>query len=34
MGSMAGELGRPVEMTAVKAAVRDAVADVFARQFA
>jgi lipoate-protein ligase B len=34
MGSMAGELGRPVEMAAVKSVVRDAVADVFARQFA
>jgi lipoate-protein ligase B len=33
MGSMAGELGRPVEMAAVKAAVRDAFADVFARDF-
>ena len=33
MGSMAGELGRPVEMAAVKRAVRDAFADVFARQF-
>jgi lipoate-protein ligase B len=33
MGSMAGELGRPVEMTAVKSGVRDAVAAVFARQF-
>jgi hypothetical protein len=30
---MAGELGPPVEMTAVKRAVRDAFADVFARQF-
>jgi hypothetical protein len=34
MGSMAGELGRPVEMTAVKSGVRAAFADVFARQFA
>jgi lipoate-protein ligase B len=34
MGSMAGELGRPVEMAQVKDAVRDAFADVFARQFA
>ena len=33
MGSMAGELGRPVEMAAVKRGVRDAFADVFARQF-
>jgi lipoate-protein ligase B len=33
MGSMAGELGRPIEMAAVKNVVRDAVADVFARQF-
>ncbi len=33
MGSMAGELGRPVEMTAVKRAVCDAFAEVFARQF-
>jgi lipoate-protein ligase B len=33
MGSMAGELGRPVEMTAVKSGVRAAFADVFARQF-
>jgi lipoate-protein ligase B len=33
MGSMAGELGRPVEMAAVKSAVRDAFAEVFARQF-
>jgi lipoate-protein ligase B len=34
MGSMAGELGRPVEMSAVKQAVREAFAAVFARQFA
>jgi lipoate-protein ligase B len=34
MGSMAGELGRPVEMAAVKHAVRESFADVFARQFA
>ena len=33
MGSMAGELGRPVEMAEVKRVVRDAFADVFARQF-
>ena len=33
MGSMAGELGRPVEMAAVKSAVRGAFSDVFARQF-
>jgi lipoate-protein ligase B len=33
MGSMAGELGRPIEMAAVKSVVRDAVAGVFARQF-
>jgi lipoate-protein ligase B len=33
MGSMTGELGRPVEMTAVKRGVRDAFAEVFARQF-
>ena len=33
MGSMVGELGRPVEMAAVKSAVRGAFADVFARQF-
>ena len=33
MGSMAGELGRPVDMAAVKAAVRDAFADVFGRTF-
>jgi lipoate-protein ligase B len=33
MGSMTGELGRPVEMAAVKRGVRDAVAGVFARQF-
>jgi lipoate-protein ligase B len=33
MGSMASELGRPVEMAAVKRSVRDAFADVFARQF-
>jgi lipoate-protein ligase B len=33
MGSMAGELGRPVEMAAVKGAVRAAFSEVFARQF-
>ena len=33
MGSMAGELGRPVEMAAVKQAVRESFADVFARDF-
>ena len=33
MGSMSGELGRPVDMAAVKQAVRDAFADVFARRF-
>ena len=33
MGSLVGELGRPVEMAAVKSAVRGAFADVFARQF-
>jgi lipoate-protein ligase B len=33
MGSMAGELGRPIEMAAVKSAVRGAFSDVFARQF-
>jgi len=33
MSSMAGELGRPVEMAAVKAAVRDAFAEVFGREF-
>ena len=33
MGSMSGELGRPIEMAAVKDAMRDAIADVFARQF-
>ena len=33
MGSMAGELGLPVEMAAVKRGVRAAFADVFARQF-
>ena len=33
MGSMAGELGRPVEMTAVKRGVRAAFAEVFSRQF-
>ena len=32
MGSMSGELGRPVAMAAVKAAVRDAFAEVFARK--
>jgi lipoyl(octanoyl) transferase len=33
MGSMSGELGRPIEMASVKGEVRDAVANVFARQF-
>ena len=33
MGSMAGELGRPVDMAAVKQGMRDAFSDVFARQF-
>jgi lipoate-protein ligase B len=33
MGSMSGELGRPVEMAAVKRTVRDAFADVFSRRF-
>jgi lipoate-protein ligase B len=33
MGSMAGELGRPVDMAAVKRGMRDAFAEVFARQF-
>jgi lipoate-protein ligase B len=33
MGSMAAELGAPVEMSAVKVAVRDAFAEVFARTF-
>ena len=33
MGSMSGELGRAIEMAAVKDAMRDAIADVFARQF-
>jgi len=33
MGSMSSELGRPVEMAAVKDAMRAAIADVFARQF-
>ena len=33
MGSMTGELGRPIEMAEVKGVVRDAVADVFSRQF-
>jgi lipoate-protein ligase B len=33
MGSMAGELGAPVEMSAVKAAVRDEFAEVFGRTF-
>jgi lipoate-protein ligase B len=31
MGSMLGELGRPIEMTAVKSAIRDSVTDVFGR---
>jgi lipoate-protein ligase B len=33
MGSMAGELGRPVDMAAVKRGMRDAFAEVFGRQF-
>jgi lipoate-protein ligase B len=33
MGSMAGELGRPVEMSAVKDAVKGAMADVFGRRW-
>jgi lipoate-protein ligase B len=33
MGSVSGELGRSVEMTAVKRGVRDAFADVFGRAF-
>jgi lipoate-protein ligase B len=33
MGSMAGELRQPVEMAAVKAAIRDTVADVFRRDW-
>jgi lipoate-protein ligase B len=33
MGSMSSELGRPVELGPVKAAVRDTFADVFARRF-
>jgi lipoate-protein ligase B len=33
MGSMSGELGRPVALGAVKEAVRDAFAEVFARTF-
>ncbi|HVZ86895.1 MAG TPA: lipoyl(octanoyl) transferase LipB [Polyangia bacterium] len=33
MGSLSGELGRPVEMAPVKAAVRDAFAEVFERTF-
>ena len=33
MGSLSGELGRPVEMEPVKAAVRDAFAEVFERTF-
>ena len=32
MGSMSGELGRPISLDAVKAAVRDTFAEVFARQ--
>ena len=32
MGSMSGELGRPVSLDAVKIAVRDTFAEVFARQ--
>ena len=31
MGSMSGELGRPLSLDAVKAAVRDTFAEVFAR---
>jgi lipoate-protein ligase B len=34
MGSMLGELGRPVEMAAVKAAIRQTFADVFDRELA
>ena len=34
MGSMSGELGRPIALAAVKDAVRDSFAEVFARQFA
>jgi lipoate-protein ligase B len=33
MGSMSSELGRPVDMTAVKDAVRDTMAEVFGRGF-
>jgi lipoate-protein ligase B len=33
MGSMAGELGRPIEMSPVKDAVRETMAEVFGRQF-
>jgi lipoate-protein ligase B len=33
MGSMSSELGRPIEMAAVKDAMRAAIADVFGRQF-
>ena len=33
MGSMTGELGRPIEMEAVKRGVRAAFAEVFSRQF-
>ena len=33
MGSMAGELGRPIDMAAVKRGMRDAFGEVFARQF-
>jgi len=33
MGSMAGELGRPIPLDAVKAALRDTFSEVFARRF-
>jgi lipoate-protein ligase B len=33
MGSMAGELGRPVDIGAVKHAIRDTMSEVFAREF-
>ena len=33
MGSLSSELGRPIEMGPVKAAVRDTVAEVFGRSF-
>ena len=32
MGSMSGELGRPISLDAVKVAVRETFAEVFARQ--